>query len=88
MNLTYEVYVRHEVYRALAEATARDRDRILTFIESLANDPFRQSQLITRDVSGRVHQIEILGKLAIYYWSDHAEKEVRVVDLVDADRVD
>jgi hypothetical protein len=85
MKLSYEVYVRHEVYQALTIVRGRNRERVLSFIESLANDPFKKGDASEQDSAGRRHQIKIFGKLALYYWPDHAEKEVRIVDLIDAD---
>ncbi len=34
---------------------------------------------------GRAIQVKMLGRLVLFYWADHADKEVRVVDLANAD---
>ncbi len=85
MIISYEVYVRHEVYQILRDARRFDRQRILNFIESLADNPFDAGDYVERDSTGRECQVKILGPLAVFYWSDHAEREVRVVDLIEAD---
>lgn len=85
MALSYQVFVRHEVYLALQGVRNTYRDRILTFIESLADNPFMDGDQSGRDQSGRLHQIKIIGNCAVYYWADHGEKEVRVVDLIESD---
>jgi len=54
-------------------------------MDSLASDPFQEGSDVARDSSGREYQIRVVGKLVVYYWVDHAEKEVRIVDVVDAD---
>ncbi len=87
MKLVYELYVRHEVYEILSHFRGSSRRRILNFIEYLATNPFDEGDYVERDRSGRECQVRIIGKFAIYYWPDHAEKEVRIVDLIDADRV-
>ncbi len=87
MKLTYEVYVRHEVYQALSAVRDPNRDRVLSFIESLANDPFKEGDAVEFDSGGRRHQIKLIGQVALYYWPDHAEKEIRIVDLVDANEL-
>lgn len=85
MRLSYEIFVRHEVYQILQGASARDRERICDFIASLADDPFREGDTTTLDEHGRAIQVKMLGRLALLYWADHAAREVRVVDLVNAD---
>ncbi len=85
MKLSYEVFVRYEIYHTLEAIPDSDRERFLRFFELLENDPFQEGDYSESDRSGRQYQIKIIGKRALYYWSDHAEKEVRVVDLVDAD---
>ncbi len=87
MKLIYELYVRHEVYQALTLIRGSNRQRILNFIEYLATNPFDEGDYSERDRTGRNCQVRILGKYAVYYWPDHVEKEVRIVDLIDADRV-
>ena len=85
MKLSYEVFIRHEVYRSLQDSSARDQERVLDFVESLADDPFREGDATTFDEHDRIVQVKMLGKLVLFYWADHAAKEVRVVDLTNAD---
>ncbi len=87
MKLVYELYVRHEVYETLTLIQSSNRQRILNFIEYLAMNPFDEGDYIERDTTGRECQVKTIGKFALFYWPDHAEKEVRIVDLLDADRV-
>ncbi len=42
MKLSYDVFIRHEVFRTLQGASTRDQERVLDFIESLAGNPFRE----------------------------------------------
>ena len=62
-----------------------DRERILTFIEKLAEDPFKPGDYAERDEVGNLLQIKIIGDYAITYWADHAIKEVKVVRFEKAD---
>lgn len=87
MKLVYEPYVRHEVYQTLALVPGSNRQRILNFIEHLAVNPFDEGDYIERDSVGRECQVKIIGKFAVYFWADHVEKEVRIVDVIDADRI-
>ena len=85
MHTSYELYVRHEVYHAMRSGSRHSRDRIVAFIETLPSDPFQTGDYSEPDPTGRPCQVKIIEKYAVYFWADHAAKEVRVVDLVDAD---
>ena len=85
MKLSYALFIRHEVYQFLQSVSARDQERFCDFVESLADDPFRAGDATTLDEHGRVIQVKMLGRLVLYFWADHAAKEVRVVDLADSD---
>ena len=62
-----------------------ERHRILSFLESLANDPERVGDYTERDDAGRSVQIKIVGDYALTYWVDHALKEVKVTKIEKAD---
>jgi hypothetical protein len=47
MKLSYEIFVRHEVYQILQRVSADDRERFYYFVESLADDPFRAGDATT-----------------------------------------
>jgi hypothetical protein len=86
MQGNYALHVRHEVYEAIRNSSRTARDRALAFIESLCADPFHSGDYSEPDATGRDCQVKILGQYALFFWADHAVKEVRVIDLIDADR--
>ena len=86
MPTSYELYVRHEIYYLLREIPRSSRDRILTFVDSITADPFQSGDYAEPDATGRRCQVRIIGKYAIYFWVDHAVKEIRIIDLIDADQ--
>ena len=63
-------------------------------IASLGNCSRREKMLITRlfgdyverDEIGRPIQVLVVGRFALWFWSDHAVKEVKVLDLTSAGR--
>ncbi len=63
-----------------------ERERILSFLESLANYPELAGDFTERDETGRSVQIKIVGDCALTYWTDHAVKEVKVTKIEKADR--
>jgi mRNA-degrading endonuclease RelE of RelBE toxin-antitoxin system len=64
----------------------RDRERMLSFLEGLAENPFVRGDYEEQDEAGRPIQIKIMGKYAMTYWVDHAVKEVKVTRLELADQ--
>ena len=63
-----------------------ERDRILSFLESLADNPWKRGDYEERDDVGHPIQIKIIGDYALTFWADHAVKEVKVTRLEKADR--
>jgi hypothetical protein len=82
MKLSYDVFVHHVVYQTLRAAGGDDQDRVNDYLDLLAVDPFRERDETARDEHGRAVHVKMLGRFALFYWVDHAEKEVRVVDLI------
>lgn len=88
MKLSYEVYIRGEVFQALENLEELHRDKALNFIETLSENPFREGDFTARDDTDRLVQVKLIEEYALYYWADHAAKEVRLVDMIDADLTD
>lgn len=77
----YEIFLRDEAVRALGGVRARDRRLITAFIDSLAENPFAEGDYPMRDATQREIQIKIIGAFAVTFWSDHAVREVRIIDI-------
>jgi hypothetical protein len=65
MRIEYALYVRHEVYQALRSVRGASRDRIVSFIESLAANPFAEGDYRERDDTGRECQVRVIGTFAV-----------------------
>ena len=85
MDLHYEVYLHFELVEAVPKR-GRQRERVLQFIRTLANDPFQSGDFTDKDKSSQPRQIKIIGDYAVTLWADHAVKAVMVVDIHLADR--
>jgi hypothetical protein len=70
----------------LARPSRQDRDKILSFLESLAEKPASRGDFEERDEAGRPVQIKVIGNYALTFWADHAVKEIKVVKVEKADR--
>jgi len=62
------------------------QQKILRFIQSLAEKPLTEGDFTDQDETARTRQIKIIGDYAITYWADHPAKTVMVVDICLADR--
>lgn len=83
--MTVELYVRHEVHLRIGTLRSRARTEIMRFLESLSSDPFQKGDYQDRTPEGRDVQVRVIGSHAVLYWADHPVREVKVVDLVQAD---
>jgi hypothetical protein len=85
MDSEYDLYIRHEVYLRIGAVRSRARAQILSFLESLTTDPFQKGDYEDRTPEGRDVQVKVIGGYALFYWADHAVRELKVVDFVQAD---
>lgn len=81
----YELYVRHEVHLRIGALKSRARAEIMRFLESLASNPFQKGDYQDRTPERREVQVKVIGPHALVYWADHPVREVKVVDLIQAD---
>ena len=65
----------------LVGASRREQRRLADVLESLKADPFQQGELRERDASGRINEVRLADGWLIAYWTDHAAREVRIVQL-------
>jgi hypothetical protein len=65
---------------------ARERQKLLSFLESLAADPFQKGDFEEVDEVGRAVQVRVIGLYALTFWADHPVSEVKVVKIQRADR--
>ena len=81
----YKVLVSIEILQ-LERPSRGERERILSFLEKLGEDPNKLGDYLESDEAGRNVQIKIIGDYALTYWADHAVKEVKVTKIEKADR--
>ena len=63
-----------------------ERNRLLRLLHELGQDPYRGGDFSERDLSRRNAEVLIFRQYAISYWADHAVKELKVIDIRDADK--
>ncbi len=80
----YRVLITREVLTQ-AKPGARERCRILSFLDALAVNPFAEGDFQQKDGVARIVQVKIIGSYALTFWADHAAREVKVTEIVRAD---
>jgi hypothetical protein len=81
----YAVYLHFELLAVMPKRGAQPQ-KILRFIQSLAENPFIEGDFTDQDETSRTRQIKIIGDHAITYWADHPAKTVMIVDVALADK--
>ncbi len=75
-------YTLHESAAALLFAVRKvERSDLLQFIDVLANAPNRREAEAVLDELGRRNEVAYVGHFRVVYWTDHATKEVRIMDI-------
>jgi len=82
----YRVLIAKEVIASLGNCSRREKLLIARLFDELADDPYRAGDYMERDEIGRPIQVLVAGRVALWFWSDHAVKEVKVLDLTSAGR--
>ncbi len=79
----YRVFVDNELFELILRVRGSKRNEIKSFLRSLKTDPFERGELSIMRL-GRKVEVKYFGKYSLYFWTDHAVKEVKVVDFISS----
>jgi len=82
----YSLFLRAEAIEALKTTRGQQRRQISTFIDLLGTNPNMIGDYPEMDDNGRRLEIKVIGRFAITFWTDHAAKEIKVLDIRPADQ--
>lgn len=85
MNPSYEIFLRTEAVEALRAIRGANRRQVAAFIDSLSANPSTEGDYQMRDSANRDIQIKVLGEFAVTFWTDHAVREIKIIDIRCAD---
>lgn len=77
----YSALLHLEVTETLQALRRSERDRVLRFLHSLTLNPFQAGDFQEYDELRRANEVKILGRLAIVYYVDNADREVRILEI-------
>jgi hypothetical protein len=81
----YAVFINEQALAA-APRSGGQRESVMKFIRSLADQPNTIGDFTEKDNTGRPIQVKIIGRYAITYWADHAVSEIKVTHIKSADK--
>ena len=65
----------------LATVSRPQQRRLGVILDSLKAVPLRPGDFQQRDATGRLHEVALIDDWLVTYWSDHAVRELRIVNL-------
>lgn len=74
-----------EVFELLRTLHPREQTALLKRFREIAAFPSRYADYAERDSAGRRIDVHICGRMAIKYWDDFADRQVKVLDVHPAD---
>ena len=81
----YSIYI-NEAALSSAPRSGPQRERLMRFIRSLAENQNTPGDFSEKDGMNRTVQVKIIGSYAVTYWADHAVSEVKVTHIKSADQ--
>lgn len=81
----YAIYI-NEAALASAPRSGIQREKIMDFIRSLAEDPDARGDFPEKDEASRTVQVKIIGRFAVTFWADHAASEIKITHIKPADQ--
>ena len=82
--LDYCLFINIEILDSIKSIRGSRRVEINEFLLRLRSDPSMKGDF-QKDKEGRTLEVKVFGKYSIYFWADHAVKEVKVVELLKSD---
>ena len=80
----YAVFINEQALAA-APRSGTQREAVMKFIRSLAENPNTAGDFTEKDGAGRTVQVKVAGRYAVTFWADHAVSEIKVTHIKLAD---
>jgi hypothetical protein len=81
----YAVFINEQALAA-APRSGTQRESVMKFIRSLADNPNFAGDFTEKDNAGRIVQVKVIGRYAVTFWADHAVSEIKVTHIKSADK--
>jgi hypothetical protein len=84
--MPYRLLVDFDALLLLQQVPKRVREDLISVFRQLRETPDQLSDYNHRDKVGRLIDVALRGKYAIYYWIDFPDRSVKIVEIKLADR--
>jgi hypothetical protein len=81
----YRLFISFEVLAQMEKFKRSRKMTLLRQFECIRDFPGNYSEFRETDETGRRVEVSIFDGLAIYYWIDEADKDVKILKLMTAD---
>ena len=79
--MTYALVLDEAAAKALVLSSRSQQRKLGSILDGLKFSPFRSGDFQQRDTTGRLHEVALIEDWLVTYWSDHAVREIRIVNL-------
>jgi len=81
----YAVFINEQALAA-APSAGKQREAVMKFTRSLADQPDTAGDFTEKDNASRIVQVKVIGRYAVTFWADHAVSEIKVTHIKSADK--
>ena len=81
----FAVFINEQALAA-APHSGKQRESVMKFIRSLADNPNTAGDFTEKDSASRIVQVKVIGRYAVTFWADHAVSEIKVTHIKSADK--
>jgi len=82
MPAVYRYVVEERAVEALLFVSDEEQDYLLAYFRLLASRPYSDGPVWRLDETGRKNFADISGPFTVVHWTDHALREVRIVEFM------
>ena len=82
----YQVFIEQQIIDYLQSLDDSTRKEIMSFIRLLSDSPSQGGDFPESDETGRDTYCKIISDHALSYYPDHAASEIKVFELIKADK--
>lgn len=83
---SFQLLIALEAVEFIEKLPRRERLFIRERLGEIRDSPANRSDCTEHDLHGRRVDLSICGRFAIKYWIDHADRQIKVLDVHYADR--
>lgn len=81
----YDLLIAAPIFDQLMRMRKKEREVLRDRFQQIAAFPGNYTDYRERDLHGRELDVHVAGRHAVLFWQDHADRQVKILDLRPAD---